>query len=147
MLTSRHLACVLVALSAGVQRMVRSDLGSAGVIFTLDTETGFRDVVLVNGSWGLGETVVQGTVVPDEWVVFKPTLRTGHRPILRRTVGSKETKLVTDPGGKASLAFGTRGQPETFAISPDGVIVGYQFGPSSVDDLEQLLSAARGGGG
>ena len=54
--------------------------------------------------------------------------------------------IVTDPGGKASLAFGTRGQPETFAISPDGVIVGYQFGPSSVDDLEQLLSAARGGG-
>jgi hypothetical protein len=54
--------------------------------------------------------------------------------------------IATDPGGKAALAFATRGQPETFAISPDGVIVGYQFGPSSVDDLEQLLSAARGGG-
>jgi pyruvate,water dikinase len=88
-----------VALSVGIQRMVRSDLASAGVIFTLDTESGFRDVVLVSGSWGLGETVVQGTVVPDEWLVFKPTLRTGHRPILRRVVGTKETKLVYDTGG------------------------------------------------
>ncbi len=57
--------------------MVRSDLGSAGVIFTLDTETGFRDVVLINGSWGLGEMVVKGRVVPDEFLVFKPTLKTG----------------------------------------------------------------------
>ncbi len=85
-----------VLLSVGVQKMVRSDLASAGVIFTLDTETGFRDVVLVTGAWGLGETVVQGTVNPDEFWVHKPTLRTGHRPIVRREVGEKAIKLVYD---------------------------------------------------
>jgi pyruvate,water dikinase len=83
-----------VLLSVGVQKMVRSDQASAGVIFTLDTETGFRDVVLVTGAWGLGETVVQGTVNPDEFWVHKPTLRAGHRPIVRREVGEKAIKLV-----------------------------------------------------
>ena len=85
-----------VALSVGVQRMVRSDLACAGVIFTIDTETGFRDAVIISSSWGLGENVVQGSVTPDEYLVFKPTLKTGHRPILQKTVGSKESKLVYD---------------------------------------------------
>ena len=90
-----------VALSVGVQQMVRSDLGSAGVIFTLDTESGFRDVVLVTGAWGLGETVVQGRVRPDEFWVHKPTLREGYRPLLRREVAEKMVKLVyADGGGK-----------------------------------------------
>jgi pyruvate,water dikinase len=88
-----------VALSVGVQKMVRSDLGSSGVIFTLDTESGFRDVVLITGAWGLGETVVQGRVDPDEYWVHKPTLREGFRPVLRRECGSKEVKLVYDEGG------------------------------------------------
>jgi pyruvate,water dikinase len=88
-----------VALSVGVQKMVRSDLGSAGVIFTLDTETGFRDVVMVTGSWGLGETVVQGRVDPDEFWVHKPTAREGFASLLRRELGSKERKLVYDAGG------------------------------------------------
>ena len=83
-----------VALSVGVQKMVRSDLGSAGVIFTLDPESGFRDVVLVTGAWGLGETVVQGRVRPDEFWVHKPTLRGGHRSIIRREVPEKAVKLV-----------------------------------------------------
>lgn len=83
-----------VALSVGVQKMVRSDLGSAGVIFTLDPESGFRDVVLITGSWGLGETVVQGRVRPDEFWVHKPTLRAGHRSIIRREVPEKAVKLV-----------------------------------------------------
>lgn len=83
-----------VALSVGVQHMVRSDLGAAGVIFTLDTESGFRNVVLVSGSYGLGETVVQGSVDPDEWTVFKPTLESGYLAIVDRRLGSKETKLV-----------------------------------------------------
>ena len=83
-----------VALSVGVQKMVRSDLGSAGVIFTLDPESGFRDVVLITGSWGLGETVVQGRVRPDEFWVHKPTLRQGHRSIIRREVADKNLKLV-----------------------------------------------------
>jgi pyruvate,water dikinase len=91
-----------VALSVGVQQMVRSDLGSAGVIFTLDTESGFRDVVLVTGAWGLGETVVQGRVRPDEFWVHKPTLRQGYWPVLRREVAEKTVKLVyADGGGKA----------------------------------------------
>ncbi|MGE5686251.1 MAG: phosphoenolpyruvate synthase [Gemmatimonadota bacterium] len=90
-----------VALSVGVQKMVRSDLGSAGVIFTLDTESGFRDVVLISGSWGLGETVVQGRVRPDEFWVHKPTARLGFRSIIRREVGSKLVKLVYgDAAGK-----------------------------------------------
>jgi pyruvate, water dikinase len=88
-----------IALSVGVQKMVRSDLSGSGVMFSLDTESGFRDVVLINAAWGLGESVVQGTVNPDEYYVFKPTLAEGFRPILQRTAGSKEFKLVYDEGG------------------------------------------------
>jgi pyruvate,water dikinase len=88
-----------VALSVGVQQMVRSDLGSAGVLFTLDTETGFRDVVLVTGAWGLGETVVQGRVRPDEFWVHKPTIREGYWPLLRREIAEKTVKLVYAEGG------------------------------------------------
>ena len=72
--------------------MVRSDLATSGVIFTLDTETGFRDAVLINASYGLGENVVKGSVNPDEYCVFKPTLRTGFRPILQKIIGSKDLK-------------------------------------------------------
>jgi pyruvate, water dikinase len=88
-----------VALSVGVQKMVRSDLASAGVIFTLDPESGFRDVVLISAAYGLGESVVQGTVGADEYYVFKPTLHQGFRPILQKKVGSKEFKLVYEEGG------------------------------------------------
>jgi pyruvate,water dikinase len=83
-----------VALSVGVQHMVRSDVAASGVMFTLDTESGFRDVVLINASWGLGETIVQGAVNPDEFYVYKPALRSGHRPILRRKLGSKKVRMV-----------------------------------------------------
>ena len=79
----------VVALSAGVQRMVRSDLGAAGVMFTIDTESGFSDVVFITSSYGLGETVVQGAVNPDEFYVHKPMLRAGNRAIIRRSLGSK----------------------------------------------------------
>ena len=88
-----------VALSIGVQHMVRSDLASSGVIFTIDTETGFRDAVLINAAYGLGENVVQGTVNPDEFCVFKPTLKLGFKPILQKRLGTKETKLIFDLGG------------------------------------------------
>jgi len=83
-----------VALSVGVQHMVRSDVGASGVMFTLDTESGFRDVVFITSSWGLGETVVQGAVNPDEFYVYKPALRTGRRPVLRRKLGSKRLRMV-----------------------------------------------------
>jgi pyruvate,water dikinase len=83
-----------VALSIGVQPMVRSDLACSGVMFTLDTESGFRDVVVINAAWGLGEAIVQGMATPDEWVVFKPTLHQGARPIVSRRLGGKEVKMV-----------------------------------------------------
>ena len=83
-----------VFLSAGVQLMVRSDIGAAGVLFTLDTESGFRDVVFITSSYGLGENVVQGAVNPDEFYVYKPTLRDGKPAILRRTLGSKTIRMV-----------------------------------------------------
>ena len=88
-----------VALSVGVQRMVRADLACSGVMFSLDTETGFADVVLVTGAWGLGETVVQGEVNPDEFLVYKPTLALGLSPILQKTLGSKELKMIYQSGG------------------------------------------------
>ena len=83
-----------VFLSAGVQLMVRSDIGSSGVLFTLDTESGFRDVVFITASYGLGEMVVQGAVNPDEFYVYKPTLRQGKPAILRRSLGSKQLRMV-----------------------------------------------------
>jgi pyruvate,water dikinase len=90
-----------VALSAGVQHMVRSDLGTAGVMFTLDTDSGFRDVVFITASWGLGETVVQGAVNPDEFYLYKPALRSGKYPVLRRNLGGKAIKMVFAPAGSA----------------------------------------------
>jgi pyruvate, water dikinase len=91
----------LVALSAGVQHMVRSDLGSSGVMFTLDTDSGFRDVVFITASYGLGETVVQGAVNPDEFYLYKPAVRAGHASILRRNLGAKAIKMVyADNGSK-----------------------------------------------
>ncbi len=88
-----------VAQSVGVMKMVRSDLASSGVIFTLDTESGFRDVVYVTGAYGLGENVVQGAVDPDEFYVFKPTLRAGHDTVLRRTLGAKALRMVYGEAG------------------------------------------------
>ena len=88
-----------IALSVGVQRMVRADQGTSGVMFSIDTESGFKDVVLINAAYGLGENVVQGAVNPDEYYVFKPTLLAGRRPILKKVIGSKEFKMVYDVGG------------------------------------------------
>lgn len=88
-----------IALSIGIQKMVRSDLASSGVMFSIDTESGFTNVVLINASYGLGENIVQGAVNPDEYMVFKPTLKEGFRPILSKAAGTKETKLVYDVGG------------------------------------------------
>jgi len=92
-----------VALSIGVMKMVRSDLASSGVIFTLDTETGFRDVVFITGAYGLGENIVQGQVNPDEFYVFKPTFRQGFKPIIKKKVGSKEIKMIYGRGDSKVL--------------------------------------------
>jgi len=91
-----------VALSAGVQRMVRSDLGASGVMFTLDTESGFQDVVFITAAYGLGETVVQGSVNPDEFYVHKPMLEAGKFPIIRRGLGSKASKMIFAESAKGS---------------------------------------------
>ncbi len=99
-----------VALSVGVMPMVRSDLASSGVIFTLDTESGFRDVVTITGSFGLGELVVQGVVTPDEWIVFKPTLRQGHDSIVGRQLGSKEIRLIYSAGTRSTRSEATSAQ-------------------------------------
>ena len=89
-----------VALSVCVQKMVRSDLASSGVAFSLDTESGFKDAVIINGSYGLGEMLVQGAVSPDEFIVFKPTLLKGFDAIIEKNLGKKDRKMIygDDPG-------------------------------------------------
>jgi pyruvate,water dikinase len=88
-----------VSLSVGIQKMVRSDLATSGVMFSIDTETGFKNAVFITAAYGLGENVVQGAVNPDEYIVFKPTLKEGYRPILDKRLGSKRLKMVYDKGG------------------------------------------------
>ena len=114
-----------VALSAGIQHMVRSDLGASGVMFTLDTDSGFRDVVFITASWGLGETVVQGAVNPDEFYVYKPALRAGHQPILRRTLGGKAIKMTYAAPGEHGRRVMTVDVPETdrmrFCLTDDDI--------------------------
>ena len=115
-----------VALSAGIQTMVRSDVGASGVIFTLDTETGFRDAVLITSSWGLGETVVQGAVNPDEFYVYKPAIAAGKHPILRKNLGSKAIKMVYSDDPKPGKTVETVDVDEqdslSFSINDDDII-------------------------
>src|SRR5215472_11870342 len=107
-----------VALSIGIQPMVRSDLACSGVMFTLDTESGFRDAVVINGAWGLGESIVQGMATPDEWVVFKPTLATASRPIISRSLGTKEVQMVYGLDGKGTrLRDVVEAQRQRFCLS------------------------------
>ena len=115
-----------VALSAGVQRMCRSDKGAAGVMFTLDTESGFDQVVFITASYGLGETVVQGAVNPDEFYVFKPTLDAGKFPIIRKTLGSKLIRMEFETDASVGRTVRTVDvDPEDrrrFAITDEDVI-------------------------
>ena len=112
-----------VAISIGVQPMVRSDKSSSGVIFTLDTESGFRDVVLISSSYGLGEYIVQGVVTPDEWLVFKPTLKTGQRPIISRRLGTKEVRLVYGDGSRTTRSEPTpESERKRYSLSDDEVL-------------------------
>jgi pyruvate,water dikinase len=114
-----------VALSIGIMKMVRSDMASSGVIFTIDTETGFQDAVFITGSYGLGENIVQGAVNPDEFYVFKPTFRKGFRPIIRKTLGSKQIKMIYGSGEEKSLTKNVDVPLEDqkrFCISDDEVL-------------------------
>tara|TARA_Y100000589_G_scaffold43941_1_gene36980 strand:- start:939 stop:3284 length:2346 start_codon:yes stop_codon:yes gene_type:complete len=115
-----------VALSAGVQRMVRSDIASSGVMFTIDTESGFEDVVFITSSYGLGEMVVQGAVNPDEFYVHKPTLDNGKPAIVRRNLGSKLTKMIysedQDHGKQVTIVDIEPAQSKTFSLNDDEVM-------------------------
>ncbi|MDQ8160819.1 MAG: phosphoenolpyruvate synthase [Gemmatimonadota bacterium] len=112
-----------VALSVGVQRMVRSDIGAAGVAFTLDTETGFRNLVVIDGAWGLGENIVKGTITPDEWRVFKPLLGDATcAPILDRTIGPKHLKMVLDAHGTPTNVE-TTADEQTRAVLDDAQVL------------------------
>lgn len=115
-----------IAISVGIQKMVRSDLGASGVMFTLDTETGFRDVVLITSAYGLGENIVLGNVNPDEFYVFKPTLETQHRPILKRQRGDKSIKMIYSQDAMAGHSTRnvsvTPEEQERFSITDNEVL-------------------------
>ena len=115
-----------VALSVGVQTMVRSDIGSAGVMFTLDTESGFRDVVFITASYGLGETVVQGSVNPDEFYVYKPALEQNKHPILRKNLGSKLLKMIYSKHSTLGKTVDTvdvdEAESQVFSLTDDAII-------------------------
>ena len=114
-----------VALSVGVQKMVRADKGGSGVMFTLDTETGFRKIVVINAAWGLGENVVQGAVTPDEYIVFKPVLGDNDfKPIIGKTLGDKEKKMVYARGGSRTTrnVNATKKERRSFVLSDDEIL-------------------------
>ncbi len=112
-----------VALSAGIQQMVRSDLSCSGVCFTLEPETGFPEIVLISGIWGLGENIVQGTVVPDEFYVFKPTLLQGRQAIIQKKVGSKSKTMCFAPGAGNTLNLNTPDEKRRqFVLSDEEVM-------------------------
>lgn len=113
-----------IALSVGVQKMVRSDKASSGVMFSIDTESGFKDAILITGAYGLGENVVQGAVDPDEFYVFKPTLKEGKKPIISRSVGSKHIKMIYDMQGNKTVknVSVAKEERDKFCVSDDEVI-------------------------
>ncbi len=110
-----------VYLSVGVQKMVRSDLASAGVMFSIDTESGFKDAVYITGAYGLGENVVQGAVNPDQFYVFKPTLKTGFKPILEKKVGAKQKRMIYDKRGTKNIEVNKEDRNK-FVISEDEIV-------------------------
>lgn len=111
-----------VALSIGVQKMARSDIGASGVMFTLDTESGFRDVVLINTAYGLGENVVQGAVNPDEYHVFKPNLDKHHHPVIKRQTGDKALRMVYDNDGGVRNVDVPQAEREQFVLTEDEIV-------------------------
>ncbi len=133
-----------VALSVGVQKMVRSDLGAAGVMFTLDTESGFRDVILINGSWGLGEMIVQGQVTPDEFLVYKPMLGKSPRPIIEKLLGRKLRKMryaIHRHGAHTTRVVATTPRERTsFVLSDDEILLLASWGKI----IEEHYSRLRG---
>ncbi|MDI6777652.1 MAG: phosphoenolpyruvate synthase [Patescibacteria group bacterium] len=130
-----------IALSVGVQKMVRSDEASSGVLFTIDTESGFSDAVVINGSWGLGENIVKGKVNPDEFIVHKPTLAKGFKSIVGKKLGSKETKLVYSVGGSASTQNVAVSQEDrkSFCISDEEALKLARWGTQIEDHYKKPM--------
>ncbi|MEF8878802.1 MAG: phosphoenolpyruvate synthase [Candidatus Thermoplasmatota archaeon] len=110
-----------VYLSVGIQKMIRSDLASSGVMFSIDTESGFEDAVFITGAWGLGENVVQGTVNPDQFYVFKPTLKEGYRPVVEKKLGSKEKKMIYSEEGTKNIDVDQE-ERDKFVINDDEIL-------------------------
>lgn len=131
-----------VALSVCVQKMVRSDLASSGVAFSLDTESGFKDVIVINGSYGLGEMVVQGAVSPDEFIVFKPTLEKDFEPIIEKKLGNKDKKMVygDDPGQLTKVVNVQRDAQEKFCLNDRQILRLAEW----VTTIEKYYSAKKG---
>src|SRR3972149_5084672 len=121
-----------IAVSVGVQKMVRADIGTSGVMFTIDTETGFRDVVFITAAYGLGENIVQGKVNPDEFYVFKPALEKGFRPILKRQLGDKAIKMIYTSDATAGISTRNvrvqRQEQEKFSLNDDEVLQLARYG-------------------
>lgn len=133
-----------VALAIGIQPMVRSDAACSGVMFTLDTESGFRDVVVINGAWGLGEAVVQGMATPDEWIVFKPTLKLGFRPIVTRKLGVKEVKMVfADESSGTQVRNVVESQRNRFCLAGFEVMQLAQWACAIEDHYSRLAGKAQ----
>ena len=129
-----------VYLSVGVQKMVRSDLASSGVIFTLHPDSGFGKVIVVNGSWGLGELVVQGEVVPDEFIVFKDTLDKGYKAVISKTLGNKNKKLIYFGANKTKLVKTSPKEKQNFILTDDEILTLAKW----AYEVEKHYSAIKG---
>ena len=127
-----------VALSVGIQKMVRSDLATSGVMFSIDTESGFKNAALVTAAYGLGENVVQGAVNPDEYLVFKPTLREGFRAILNKRLGTKAIKMVYESGGATKNVPVPQQQQQQFALTDDEILQLAQWAVIIEDHYSQV---------
>ena len=137
----QHFDHFKVALSVSVQKMARSDRGASGVMFTLDTDSGFKDVILINGSWGLGEYVVKGIVTPDEYVLFKPTLQKGFRSIVSKRIGSKEKKLIyaTDGNSPTKEVQVTPNERNMFVLGDELILKLARWGMMIEDHYQRAM--------
>jgi pyruvate,water dikinase len=127
-----------IALSVGIQKMIRSDLGSSGVMFTLDTETGFKNVVLINSIWGVGEMIVKGKITPDEFFVFKPTLKDGYKSIIVKNLGRKTKKLIYSRKGGLKESPVKKNQQLKFSLTDKEILTLAKWGCQIEDYYSKL---------
>jgi pyruvate,water dikinase len=135
-----------VSLSVGVQKMVRSDLASSGVMFTLDTETGFEDVVVINASYGLGEMVVQGAVTPDEYIIWKPGLKAGKKSLIAKDIGTKDIKMVYSGRSTTKKVSVEMKDRNKFALNDSEILELARWGASIEDYFSKKARAPSADG-